>query len=222
MLLGRFWRLLGPSWRLLGRSWPLPGRSWGAFGPPGELFFELFGSLFGAFEKDTEKQRFAAFLGSCFWLVLCGVFFALLATAVRERALKKHEHHMVFTVYGACRPFARRAKTTRNNEEKRGTNQPENTSKNEGRNGPEKHQKIGPKSSPNGSEIALARVLAPLGAHLGLLGAGLASLGGLLALLAPLGRLLERSGTEDLNEGFLVQAQHMVPVKVNIWPLVNP
>ena len=80
----------------------------------------------------------------------------------------------------------------------------------------------GPKSSPNGSEIALARVLAPLGAHLGLLGAVLASLGGLLALLAPLGRLLERSGTEALNEGFLVQAQHMVPVKVNIWSLVNP
>ena len=129
-------------------------------------------------------------------MVLCGVFFALLATAVRERALKIHEHHMVFTVYGACRLFARRAKTTRNNEEKRGTNQPENTSKNEGRNGPEQHQKIGPKSSPNGSEIALARVLAPLGAHVGLLGAVLASLGGLLALLAPLGRLLERSCTE--------------------------
>ena len=80
----------------------------------------------------------------------------------------------------------------------------------------------GPKSTPDGSQIVLGRVWAPLGAHLALLGAVLASLGGLLALLAPLGRLLERSGTEDLNEGFLVQAQHMVPVKVNIWPLVNP
>ena len=55
--------------------------------------------------------------------------------------------------------------------------------------------------APNGSEIALARVLATLGAHLALLGAVLASLGGLLALLGPLGRLLERSGTDFSSKG---------------------
>ena len=51
----------------------------------------------------------------------------------------------------------------------------------------------GPKSTQNGSQIALGRVLAPLGALLAPLGAVLASLGGLLALLGPLGRLLGRS-----------------------------
>ena len=56
----------------------------------------------------------------------------------------------------------------------------------------------GPKSNPDGSQIALGRVLAPLGALLAPLGAVLASLGGLLALLGPLGRLLGRSwGRKD-------------------------
>ena len=90
-LLGRSWGAPGGSWGRLGASWAAPGPSRGApgghVGLPGSSF-EFFGSLFGAFEKNTKKQRFAAFLGSCFWLVLCGVFFALLAMAVRERALK--------------------------------------------------------------------------------------------------------------------------------------
>ena len=37
---------LGPSWGLLGRSWDLLSSSWGSFWLPGELFLELFGSLF--------------------------------------------------------------------------------------------------------------------------------------------------------------------------------
>ena len=123
VLLGRFWRLLGPSWRLLGRSWPLPGRSWGAFGPPGELFFELFGSLFGAFEKKHEKTAVRSvsrelFLVSFVWRFLC-----LAGHGGARARLEKHENHMVFTVYGACRPLARRAKTTRNNEENWENNQ---------------------------------------------------------------------------------------------------
>ena len=122
-LLGRSWGAPGGTWGRLGASWAAPGPSRGApgghLGLPGSSFSSFLGLFSAPLKKNSKKQRFAAFLGSCFWLVLCGVFFALLATAVRERALKKHENHMVFTVYGACRPFARRAKTTRNNEEKR-------------------------------------------------------------------------------------------------------
>ena len=55
--------------------------------------------------------------------------------------------------------------------------------------------------APNGSEIALARVLATLGAHWALLGTVLASLAGLLALLAPLGRLLGRSYADFSSKG---------------------
>ena len=55
--------------------------------------------------------------------------------------------------------------------------------------------------APNGSEIAVARVLATLGAHWALLGAVLASLGGLLALLEPLGRLLGRSCSDFSSKG---------------------
>ena len=54
----------------------------------------------------------------------------------------------------------------------------------------------GPKSTPDGSQIAFGRVWAPRGALLAPLGAVLASLGGILALLgaswAPLGPLLGR------------------------------
>ena len=49
---------LGPSWGLLGRSWDLLSRSWGSCWPPGELFLELFGSLFFNALGKTRKPRF--------------------------------------------------------------------------------------------------------------------------------------------------------------------
>ena len=56
-LLGRSWRLLGPTWGRLGASWAALGTSWGSFWPPGELFLELFGSLFfNALGKKTKTS----------------------------------------------------------------------------------------------------------------------------------------------------------------------
>ena len=49
---------LGPSWGLLGRSWDLLSRSWGSCWPPGELFLELFGSLFFNALGKKRKPRF--------------------------------------------------------------------------------------------------------------------------------------------------------------------
>ena len=53
LLLGASWGApaalradLGSSWGLSGRSWALLSRSWGSCWPSGELFLELFGSLF--------------------------------------------------------------------------------------------------------------------------------------------------------------------------------
>ena len=62
-LLGRSWRLLGLSWRLLGHSQALPGRSLDPFWPPGGIFGELFGSLFGAPWENSpnlEKRCFSS------------------------------------------------------------------------------------------------------------------------------------------------------------------
>ena len=57
-LLGRSWRLLGPTWGLLGRSWDLLSRSWGSCWPSGELFLELFRSLFFNALGKKRKPRF--------------------------------------------------------------------------------------------------------------------------------------------------------------------
>ena len=57
-LLGRSWRLLGPTWGRLGASWAALGTSWGSFWPPGELFLELFGSLFFNALGKKRKPRF--------------------------------------------------------------------------------------------------------------------------------------------------------------------
>ena len=54
------WRLLGPTWGRLGASWAALGTSWGSFWPPGELFLELFGSLFlNALGQKTKTLIFA-------------------------------------------------------------------------------------------------------------------------------------------------------------------
>ena len=194
-LLGRSWRFLGPSWRLLGRSWPLPGRSWEAFGLPGELFFELFGSLFGAFEKSTKKQRFAAFLGSCCWLVLCGVFFALLATAVRERALKNMK---IIWFLQCMAPVSRlrakrkqrgtmkknKEKSTQNKIEIRGPKRAWKTSKNESKSNPKRLQ--------NRSWARRGTSWRSLGAFFASLGVSSRPLGALGASWAPLGALRKR------------------------------
>ena len=49
---------LGSFWGLLGRSWDLLSRSWGSCWPPGELFLELFGSLFFNAHAKKRKPRF--------------------------------------------------------------------------------------------------------------------------------------------------------------------
>ena len=49
---------LGSSWDLLGRSWDLLSRSWGSCWPSGELFLELFGSLFFNALAKKRKPRF--------------------------------------------------------------------------------------------------------------------------------------------------------------------
>ena len=131
-LLGRSWGAPGGSWGRLGASWAAPGPSRGApgghLGLPGSSFSSFLG-LFSAPLKKHEKTAVRSvsrelFLVSFVWRFLC-----LAGHGGARARLEKHENHMVFTVYGACRPHARRAKTTRNKEEKRSRIQPENTSK---------------------------------------------------------------------------------------------
>ena len=57
-LLGASWGAPGGSWGRLGASWAALGTSWGSFWPPGELFLELFGSLFFNALGKKRKPRF--------------------------------------------------------------------------------------------------------------------------------------------------------------------
>ena len=123
-LLGRSWGAPGDSWGRLGASWAAPGPSRGApgghLGLPGSSFSSFLG-LFSAPLKKHEKTAVRSVSRELFLVSFVCRFLGLAGAGGARARLEKHENHLVFIVYGACRPFPRRAKTTRNNEEKRGT-----------------------------------------------------------------------------------------------------
>ena len=99
----------------------------------GRSFLRAFLQLALTARKNSNKIMVFNMCWKVFGTAVLVVFFALLAAPPRERTLKNHENHMVFIVFGACRPFARGAEKRTKEDVKRRKKELENASKKERR-----------------------------------------------------------------------------------------